>query len=63
VKLGSVIHVLPTPWFGEETLQHRGINFVALDFGRREKIRPVFNHVFPGISGLVFVIDCGDKAR
>ena len=55
---------VPTIGFNVETVSpYRGVTFVVWDAGGQEKIRCLWRHYFKGCDVLLFVIDCGDRAR
>ena len=63
LKLGEVVHTIPTIGFNVETIACKNINLVAWDIGGQDRIRPLWRHYFVGSKAIIFVIDSSDIDR
>lgn len=63
LKLGQVIHTIPTIGFNVETVKYKKIEFNIFDVGGQEKIRPLWNYYFINTDAVIFVIDSTDIER
>eukprot|EP01083_Nonionella_stella_P009807 28091_1 len=63
LKLGDVVHTIPTIGFNVETVQYKNINFTVWDVGGQESIRPLWRHYYQNTDGIIFVVDSNDKER
>ncbi|KAK9667122.1 hypothetical protein RND81_14G234500 [Saponaria officinalis] len=63
LKLGEVVHTLPTIGFNVETVEYKNVSFAVWDIGGQEKIRALWRHYFQNTQGLIFVVDSSDRAR
>lgn len=63
LKLGSIVHTIPTIGFNVETIQYKNIEFTVCDMGGQEKIRSLWRHYYYDTQGIIFVIDSNDKNR
>lgn len=63
LKLGQVIHTIPTIGFNVETVKYKKIEFNIFDVGGQEKIRPLWNYYFINTDAIIFVVDSSDIDR
>merc|ERR1712113_47862 len=63
LKLGEVIHTIPTIGFNVEQVQYKNINFTVWDVGGQDKIRPLWRHYYKNTQAVIFVVDSGDRDR
>ena len=63
LKHGKGITTIPTIGLNVETVEHGKIRFTVLDIGGQEKVLPLWQHYYKGVSGLIFVVDSDDKER
>eukprot|EP01084_Bolivina_argentea_P311391 539000_1 len=46
-----------------KTFEYKNIAFVEWDTGGHEKIRPLYRHYFPGLDGIIYMINSNDRER
>ena len=63
LKLGEVVHTIPTIGFNVETVEFKKLKFNVWDVGGQDKIRPMWKHYYQNVQGLIFVVDCTDTER
>ncbi len=63
LKLGKVIHTVPTVGFNLEKVSYQGLEFNIWDIGGQEAIRPLWNHYAEDNDGVFFIIDAADQNR
>ncbi|CAD8186628.1 unnamed protein product [Paramecium octaurelia] len=63
LKLGEVVHSVPTIGFNVEKVEYKNISFTVWDIGGQDKLRLLWRHYFTGSQGIIFVIDSSDKER
>ena len=63
LKLGEVVQSIPTIGFNVETVEFKKTKFNVWDVGGQDKIRPMWKHYYQNAEGLIFVVDCSDRAR
>eukprot|EP01107_Rhizomastix_libera_P014425 TRINITY_DN461_c0_g1_i3.p1 TRINITY_DN461_c0_g1~~TRINITY_DN461_c0_g1_i3.p1 ORF type:complete len:180 (+),score=35.34 TRINITY_DN461_c0_g1_i3:124-663(+) len=63
LKLGEIIHTIPTIGFNVETVDYRNIHFTVWDIGGQDTIRPLWRHYYENTEGLIFVVDSNDRER
>eukprot|EP00484_Ammonia_sp_Unknown_P025010 CAMPEP_0197042150 /NCGR_PEP_ID=MMETSP1384-20130603/18581_1 /TAXON_ID=29189 /ORGANISM="Ammonia sp." /LENGTH=195 /DNA_ID=CAMNT_0042473203 /DNA_START=90 /DNA_END=674 /DNA_ORIENTATION=- len=63
LKLGEVIHTIPTIGFNVEQVEYKNINFTVWDVGGQDKIRPLWRHYYKNTQGVIFVVDSNDRER
>eukprot|EP01125_Pyxidicula_operculata_P008345 TRINITY_DN2809_c0_g2_i2.p1 TRINITY_DN2809_c0_g2~~TRINITY_DN2809_c0_g2_i2.p1 ORF type:complete len:181 (-),score=36.90 TRINITY_DN2809_c0_g2_i2:72-614(-) len=63
LKLGEVVHTVPTVGFNVETVKFKKINFTVWDVGGQDKIRPLWKHYYQDTQGLIYVVDSNDTKR
>lgn len=63
MKLGDVVHTIPTIGFNVETIEYRNINFTVWDVGGQDRVRALWRYYFQGTQGIIWVIDSSDRAR
>lgn len=63
LKLGEVIHTVPTIGFNMEEIKYKSVTFSAWDVGGQDKIRRLWRHYFAGTEAIIFVVDSADKKR
>jgi ADP-ribosylation factor protein 1 len=63
LKLGEVINTIPTIGFNVEQVTWRNLNFVVWDVGGQDRIRPLWQHYFVGVQGVIFIVDSSDTER
>lgn len=63
LKLGELVHTLPTIGFNVETVEYKNLTCTVWDVGGQDVIRPLWRHYFEGVDGVLFVIDSGDRGR
>ncbi|KAJ9490120.1 hypothetical protein VN97_g3153 [Penicillium thymicola] len=57
------IETVPTVGFNVESLTHGGMDFVCLDKGGSDKLRPEWSDYFAKTNAIIFVVDSTDMAR
>eukprot|EP00469_Lotharella_globosa_P012817 CAMPEP_0167777206 /NCGR_PEP_ID=MMETSP0111_2-20121227/3560_1 /TAXON_ID=91324 /ORGANISM="Lotharella globosa, Strain CCCM811" /LENGTH=166 /DNA_ID=CAMNT_0007667355 /DNA_START=60 /DNA_END=561 /DNA_ORIENTATION=- len=63
LKLGEVIHTVPTIGFNVERVEHKNLTFQVWDLGGQDKIRKLWRHYLQNSDALVFVVDSSDRER
>jgi len=63
MKIGEVLHTMPTVGFNVEQVKHRNIEFTIWDVGGQDKIRALWKYYYQGTDGLVFLVDSNDTDR
>ncbi|GMH42772.1 hypothetical protein BSKO_10691 [Bryopsis sp. KO-2023] len=63
LKLGDVVHTIPTIGFNVEDVPHKTSKFTIWDVGGGDKIRPLWRHYFQDLDGVVFFVDSCDAVR
>lgn len=63
LKLGEMIHTIPTIGFNVETVQYKNASFTVWDIGGQNRIRPLWRHYFVGTDALIWVVDSADRER
>eukprot|EP01084_Bolivina_argentea_P272349 463692_1 len=69
LKKGDIITTVPSLhlWFGIHTFEYiyiyKNIAFIEWDTGGQEKIRPIYRHYYPGLDGIIYMIDSNDRQR
>mmetsp|Transcript_67291 Transcript_67291/g.106913 ORF Transcript_67291/g.106913 Transcript_67291/m.106913 type:complete len:188 (-) Transcript_67291:78-641(-) len=63
LKIGDIVHTIPTIGFNVETVEYKNIKFECWDVGGQERIRPLWRHYYHGTDGIIFVVDSHDRAR
>merc|ERR1711898_38016 len=63
LKVGEVVHTIPTIGFNVETVEYKNVNFTVWDVGGQHKIRPLWRHYFQNTNGIIFVVDSNDRER
>jgi ADP-ribosylation factor protein 1 len=63
LKLGEVVHTVPTIGFNVETVEYKNISFTVFDVGGQDKIRPLWRHYYHNTDALIFVVDSADRER
>ena len=63
LKLGEIVHTIPTIGFNVETVEYKNLKFTVWDIGGQNKIRPLWHHYFEGTNGVIFVVDSNDRER
>jgi ADP-ribosylation factor-like protein 6 len=57
------INTVPTVGFTEETFNHKGVQFNAIDMSGQGKYRNLWEQYYTECEGVIFVIDSTDKLR
>merc|ERR1711870_182271 len=63
LKLGEVVHTIPTVGFNVETVEYKNLSFTVWDIGGQDKIRKLWHHYYQGTNGLIYVVDSNDRDR
>ena len=63
LKVGEVLHTVPTIGFNVETVEYRNVTFQVWDVGGQEKLRRLWRHYYRGTHGLIYVVDSNDRYR
>ena len=63
LKLGDVVTTIPTIGFNVETVEYKNVSFGVWDIGGQDKIRPLWNHYYENVDGVIFVVDSNDTER
>lgn len=63
LKVGEVLHTIPTIGFNMETVEYRNVTFQVWDVGGQEKLRRLWRHYYSGTHGLIYVVDSNDRYR
>jgi ADP-ribosylation factor protein 1 len=63
LKLGEVIHTIPTVGFNVENLEFGKIMFTVWDLGGQERIRKLWPTYYTNTKLIIFVVDSNDRAR
>ena len=60
---GETVKTIPKLGFFVETLDYKGLNFIAWDVGGSCNMRILWKHYYQNTDGLVFVVDSHDRDR
>ena len=63
MKLGEVVHTIPTVGFNVDTVEYKRLSMTVWDIGGQKKLRPLWRHYFSGCKGLIYVVDSSDVDR
>lgn len=63
LKLGEIVHTIPTIGFNVETVEYKNISFTVWDVGGQDRIRPLWRYYFQNTQGIIFVVDSNDRER
>jgi ADP-ribosylation factor protein 1 len=63
LKMGEVIHTIPTIGFNVETVVTPKVRFTVWDIGGQTKIRPLWRYYYQGSQAVIFVVDSSDRER
>lgn len=63
LKLGEILHTIPTIGFNVETITYKNINMTIWDVGGQDKIRPLWRHYYQNTQAVIFVVDSADTER
>jgi len=63
LKLGEVVHTIPTIGFNVETVTYKKTTMTLWDVGGQEKIRPLWRHYYRDSDCLIWVVDSNDTDR
>ena len=63
LKLGEIVHTIPTIGFNVETVEYKNITFTVWDVGGQDKIRPLWRYYYQNSQGIIFVVDSNDRDR
>eukprot|EP00761_Pharyngomonas_kirbyi_P011952 gb/GECH01011978.1/.p1 GENE.gb/GECH01011978.1/~~gb/GECH01011978.1/.p1 ORF type:complete len:178 (+),score=51.76 gb/GECH01011978.1/:1-534(+) len=56
-------HIMPTQGFNVKSIVHGNLKLNVWDIGGQRAIREYWRSYYDNVGGLVFVIDCADRAR
>mmetsp|Transcript_31326 Transcript_31326/g.55055 ORF Transcript_31326/g.55055 Transcript_31326/m.55055 type:complete len:188 (-) Transcript_31326:234-797(-) len=63
LRLGEVLHTVPTVGFNVERVEHKNLDFQVWDIGGQDKIRPLWRHYYQNMDAVIFVVDANDGER
>jgi len=63
LKLGELVHTIPTIGFNVESMKYKNIELQAWDAGGQEVFRSMWKHYCQDCDGLMFVVDSADTDR
>ncbi|CAH0559367.1 unnamed protein product [Brassicogethes aeneus] len=63
MKLGEIVHTIPTIGFNVETVEYKNICFTVWDVGGQDKLRRLWRHYFQNSQAIIFVVDSCDRDR
>eukprot|EP01084_Bolivina_argentea_P106581 190690_1 len=63
LKLGEVVHTIPTIGFNVDTVEYKNVSFTVWDIGGQDKIRPLWRHYYKNAEAIIFVVDSNDRDR
>ena len=63
LKLGEVVHTIPTIGFNVESVDYKNISFTVWDVGGQTKIRALWQHYYAESDALIYVVDSSDRTR
>ncbi len=63
LKLGEVVHTVPTIGFNVETIEYKRLKFTIWDIGGQDKIRVLWRYYYSGSNAIVFLVDVTDSKR
>ncbi|CAG0887158.1 unnamed protein product [Darwinula stevensoni] len=63
LKVGEIVHTIPTIGFNVETLEYKNLTMTVWDVGGQTTIRPLWRHYYPGTHAVIYVVDSSDSAR
>jgi len=55
--LNKIVTTIPTIGFNVETLRYKGYEFTMWDTGGATKIAPLWKNYFPGMDGVIYVVN------
>mmetsp|Transcript_107562 Transcript_107562/g.261123 ORF Transcript_107562/g.261123 Transcript_107562/m.261123 type:complete len:184 (-) Transcript_107562:246-797(-) len=63
LKLGEVVHTMPTIGFNCEGVTYKNVSFQAWDIGGQDKLRRLWRYYFEGTDAIVWIVDSVDRDR
>ena len=63
LKLNETVSTIPTIGFNVENVQYKNLEFNCWDVGGQTTLRPLWQHYFQNVQGLIFVVDSNDRER
>mmetsp|Transcript_21974 Transcript_21974/g.77062 ORF Transcript_21974/g.77062 Transcript_21974/m.77062 type:complete len:184 (-) Transcript_21974:599-1150(-) len=63
LKLGEVVHTMPTIGFNCEAVSYKNVNFTAWDIGGQDKLRRLWRYYYEATDALVWIVDSADEER
>jgi ADP-ribosylation factor protein 1 len=63
LKLGDLIHTIPTIGFNVETIKYKNLRLDCWDAGGQEVFRGMWKHYCQDCHGIIFVVDSSDPSR
>eukprot|EP00470_Lotharella_oceanica_P015251 CAMPEP_0170182778 /NCGR_PEP_ID=MMETSP0040_2-20121228/28823_1 /TAXON_ID=641309 /ORGANISM="Lotharella oceanica, Strain CCMP622" /LENGTH=169 /DNA_ID=CAMNT_0010428321 /DNA_START=216 /DNA_END=725 /DNA_ORIENTATION=- len=63
LKLGEIVHTVPTIGFNVERVEHKNLTFQVWDIGGQDKIRKLWRHYYENTDAVIFVVDSSDRER
>ena len=63
LKLGDVVHSIPTIGFNVEEITYKNISFHVWDVGGQTQIRRFWDQYFNNTDAIIFVVDSADRGR
>lgn len=63
LKLNDVVTTIPTIGFNVEKLEYKNLRMTIWDVGGQDRLRPLWRHYYENTNGVIFVVDCCDRAR
>lgn len=63
LKLGEVVHTMPTIGFNCESVSYKNVSFQAWDIGGQDKLRRLWRYYYEGTDAVVWIVDSVDRDR
>ncbi|KAG6849918.1 hypothetical protein H0H93_003786 [Arthromyces matolae] len=61
LKLGKLVHSIPTIGFNIETVEYKNISFTVWDVGGQGRVRAIWRHYYRDTNAIIFVVDSSER--
>lgn len=55
LKVGEIVHTIPTVGFNVDTLEYKNISFTVWDIGGQDVIRPLWKYYYQNTQGTILL--------